>query len=49
MAFDPRSEPCFVCGRELDECGCSLTQDFSALDDALAEFVREEIDEHDDE
>jgi hypothetical protein len=25
--FDVRSEPCFQCGRELDECACGLAPD----------------------
>ena len=41
MGFDPKSEPCSLCGRELDECGCSLAQDYSALEDALADFERD--------
>lgn len=27
MSFNPDSEPCYVCGREFDECVCGLSQD----------------------
>jgi len=36
MAFNPKTEPCFVCGREVDECACGLapdTLDLNALDE----------------
>lgn len=25
--IDPKSEPCFQCGREVDECACGLAPD----------------------
>ena len=27
MVFDPHSEPCSICGMELDECVCALAPD----------------------
>jgi len=33
MVFDPKAEPCYGCGRELDECICrpELEEDFDPL------------------
>ncbi len=36
MSFNPKAEPCTVCGRELEECICSLALDFP--DDPIDEL-----------
>lgn len=37
MTFDPTAEPCFTCGREIDECMCpchpAFDDDFDPLDE----------------
>jgi hypothetical protein len=38
MAFDPHAEPCYLCGRESDECICTLAPDIPETVEVLDEF-----------
>jgi hypothetical protein len=37
MVFNPKAEPCWQCGHELDECVCTVQDGVEALDTILTE------------
>ena len=51
MPFDPKAEPCTMCGREVDECICGLAMGlrFDTIDELDTDYLSWEFYEEEEE